>query len=130
MSNYYDLVDSEEGVGRRLDYDLGACCNYNDVGNGFRLEDVAYVLGRVDGENDGPSYWWLCAMKDHTYAVVHGSCDYTGWDCQSSGEASIYPTLREAITLLPEVEEYSDRRIKESIEKQLVGELAFGEVKS
>lgn len=119
---------SDDAEDRRIDSDLRSCCEFNDVGGGFRLEDVAYALARVDGENDGPGYWWLCAMKDHTYAVVNGWCDYTGWDCRSGGEATIYPTLREAIASLPETESYDDRRIKESIEKQLEGELAFGEV--
>lgn len=110
---------------RRIDSDLRTNCAYNLGGDKFRLEDVAYVLASVMGENDGPEYFWLCAMKDHTYAVVSGGCDYTGWDCQSSGEAEIYPTMATALAALPL--EDGNRKISGSIKKQLVGELAFGE---
>lgn len=110
---------------KRIDSDLSSNCEYNLGGDKFQLSEVAYVLGAVMGENDGPEYFWLCAMKDHTYAVVSGGCDYTGWDCQSNGQAEIYVTLRLAIEALPEKD--SSRVIKESIKMQLVGELAFGE---
>lgn len=129
MSFYYD--NEEEAKERRIDYDLSSACEYADVdgSGGFYLKDVAYVLAACMGENDGPSYHWLCAMKDHTYAYVKGGCDYTGWDCQAGGSAKIFPTLKEALAEAPEKEEYHDnRRIRDSLRKQLAGELAFGEV--
>lgn len=126
MSYYYD--HETDATERRIDYDLSAAIGYNPV-PGFALEDVAYVLGAVLGENDGPDYWWLVAMRDHTYAVVNGGCDYTGWDCQSSANAEIFPTLRQALESIPETESHDNRKLRKSIEMQLVGELAFGEVK-
>lgn len=127
MSYYYEHeTDASE---RRIDYDLSAAIGYNPQDNGFHLEDVAYVLGAVLGENDGPDYWWLIAMRDHTYAVVNGGCDYTGWDCQSNASSEIFPTLREALESIPEAEDYNNRKLRKSIEMQLVGELAFGEIK-
>lgn len=96
MSYYYD--HENEAIERRIDYDLSACCEHNDVGGGFRLEDVAYVLAALMGEREGPSYHWIVAMKDHTYAYITGGCDYTGWDCNSNGGAEIVPSLREALS--------------------------------
>jgi hypothetical protein len=126
MSYYYDNTAEE----RRIDSDLSCNCEYNLSGDTFQLDEVAYVLASVMGENDGPQYFWLCAMKDHTYAVVDGGCDYTGWDCQSSGQAEIYPTLKLAIAALPELDEeyHGGRKIRESVLRQLTGECAFGEV--
>lgn len=113
---------------RRIDYDLASAINYNPQNNGFSLDDVAYVLASCFGENDGPEYYWLMSMKDHTYAVVVGSCDYTGWDCQSGADSEIFPTLEAAIASLPDAANYDNRLIKQSIEKQLNGTLAYGEV--
>ena len=81
MSYYYD--NEEEAIERRIDYDLSANVEFNGLAP-FRLEDVAYVLAALMGENDSPDYHWVIAMKDHTYAYVTGGCDYTGWDCQRS----------------------------------------------
>lgn len=120
-----DRSNREDMVDRRIDYDLQSNYDYNLGGGPFLLTEIAYVLAAVMGENDGPSYHWICAMKDHTYAYVSGSCDYTGWDCQSGGEVEILPTLKMAIDKLPEVDD--SRKIKESILQQLVGECAFGE---
>lgn len=120
----YDYEDSA----KRIDYDLSSNYSYNLKGNvGFRIEDIAYVLAEVMGENDGPDYHWLVAMNDHTYAYVSGGCDYTGWDCQSSGAVEIFPTLKSAIDAIPERAEYDDRLIRKSIKQQLTGDLAFGE---
>lgn len=116
MSYYYDHQD--ECVERRIDYDLSAACDHNDA-SPFRLEDVAYVLAYIQGENDGPAYHWIVAMKDHTYAYVTGGCDYTGWDCQSYVSADITITLKEALAKAEE----SDRKI---LRGQLTGQIAFG----
>lgn len=132
MSYYYD--NEEEAKSKRIDYDLSAACDYAGAegSNGFHLEDVAYVLASCMGENDGPDYHWLCAMKDHTYAYVSGGCDYTGWDCQADAKAEIFPTLKAAIQSVPDKEDSygGDRKIRSSIKKQLTGNLAFGEVES
>lgn len=127
MSYYYENEAAAQE--RRIDYDLSANVEFNIGSEGFDLNDVAYVLAAVMGENDGPSYYWLCAMKDHTYAYVKGSCDYTGWDCQSSGSFELLPTLKMAIAKFPEKDEewHGSRKIMESIKRQLVGECAFGE---
>lgn len=115
-------MTSEEQTERRIDSDLDSNVEYNGSDmKGFRLEDVAYVLAALMGENDGPSYHWLIAMKDHTYAYVTGSCDYTGWDCQSWGSAEITVSLRDAINKIEEVE------VGKRLIKQLTGLASFGE---
>lgn len=128
MSYYYD--HETDCVERRIDSDLSYNVEYNG-GNmpGFRLEDVAYVLAALMGENDGPSYHWIIAMKDHTYAYVSGACDYTGWDCQSGGSAEILPSLREVLAAV-EHNKASDKQgvdFRKLLTLQLTGENAFGE---
>jgi len=122
MSYYYD--NEKDARERRIDYDLSANVEFNGSDMpGFRLEDVAYVLAYLAGENDGPAYHWIVAMKDHTYAFVTGSCDYTGWDCQSSGSATIVLSMGEALRLA----EAEGSIIFDRLCKQLVGEASFGE---
>lgn len=53
--------------------------------------------GGEDGENDGEE--WLCVgrLKDGRWFILSAGCDYTGWDCQSGGQASVavsFETLR------------------------------------
>ncbi len=121
MSYYYD--HEEECAERRIDSDLSYNAEYNDLAP-FRLEDVAYVLAALMGENDGPDFHWIVAMKDHTYAYVSGGCDYTGWDCQSGGSAEIFVSLREAMSA---VEKSSSPEIRKLLKQQLTGEKSFGE---
>lgn len=121
MSYYYDHTD--DAIERRIDGDLSSNASYNDLAP-FRLEDVAYVLAALMGENDGPSYYWIVAMKDRTYAYVTGGCDYTGWDCQSGGSAEILVSLREALSA---AEKDGGAEIRKLLERQLTGKNSFGE---
>lgn len=121
MSYYYD--HEEDAIERRIDGDLSYAVEYNDVAP-FRLEDVAYVLAALMGENDGPDYHWIVAMKDHTYAYVTGGCDYTGWDCQSGASAEIFISLREALSA---AEKDASASIRGLLTRQLTGENSFGE---
>ena len=36
------------------------------------------------GERDGQSWRWYLKLLDGRKFDIEGSCDYTGWDCQSS----------------------------------------------
>ena len=122
MSYYYD--NETEAVERRIDYDLSAAMEYAITDTqGFRLEDVAYVLAYLQGEHDGPDYHWIVAMKDHTYAYVQGGCDYTGWDCQAGGTVQMFVSLREALSAAEEV----SIETRKLLTKQLTGEASFGE---
>lgn len=57
--------------------------------NEFRMEDVFGVVAESTGENDGDS--WICygVLKDNRWFFLEAWCDYTGWDCQAGGSASI-----------------------------------------
>ena len=121
MSYYYD--NQEDVIERRIDSDLSYAVEYNDV-QPFRLEDVAYVLAALMGENDGPDYHWIIAMRDHTYAYVSGGCDYTGWDCNSNANAQIFVSLKEALSA---VEKDASVDIRKLLTRQLTGENSFGE---
>jgi hypothetical protein len=50
--------------------------NYAD---GFTLDDVAEVLGSVDGYNDGANWVAVMRLADGRYAYLTAWCDYTGW---------------------------------------------------
>ena len=89
------------------------------------LEDVAYVLAYLQGENDGPDFHWIIAMKDHTYAYVSGGCDYTGWDCQAGGYVEMCLSLSEALSKAEE--NNNGVQIRKLLTKQLTGEASFGE---
>ena len=55
----------------------------------FNREDVAELIGIVEGENDGDN--WVCAgrLNDGRWFCLSAGCDYTGWDCQAGGAASV-----------------------------------------
>lgn len=63
----------------------------------FGLDDVAEALHAVNGENDGPSWLMVGKLKDGRYFFLDAGCDYTGWDCQASGDAQVADTLENLI---------------------------------
>lgn len=82
-----------------LGYDLVAACHHNDVDLPAYPKRIALEL---TGENDGAEWHWIVELQDGTWAYVHGGCDYTGWDCQSSAEAFPAATLDGALALVDE----------------------------
>lgn len=52
---------------------------------GFTFDDVAEVIARDDGENDGPNWIAVFRLRDGRFAFLSAGCDYTGWGCQESG---------------------------------------------
>ena len=65
----------------------------------FTREDVAEILAIADGENDGPNWIGLFKLKDGRYAYLTAGCDYTGWDCQSGGNAWVDTDLARMLEL-------------------------------
>lgn len=59
------------------DFKYGAQCS------GLDLSDIVDVKAQVPGEADSQNWYWLCKMKDKSYRLYWGWCDYTGWDCRS-----------------------------------------------
>lgn len=61
--------------------------------DGFGIQDVAEVLAASPGENDGPSWMMAGKLKDGRFFFLDAGCDYTGWDCQASGDGQVADTL-------------------------------------
>ena len=59
----------------------------------FGRIDVARVIATSDGENDGADWIGVFELKDGRFAYLTASCDYTGWDCQSGGNAIVSHAL-------------------------------------
>ena len=55
----------------------------------FGREDVALIKGQSEGERDARSWIVWGQLKDGSWFCARGSCDYTGWDCQASNDASV-----------------------------------------
>lgn len=53
---------------------------------GFGFDDVAEVVASDDGENDGAQWIAVLRLHDGRFAFLSAGCDYTGWDCQASGQ--------------------------------------------
>jgi hypothetical protein len=63
----------------------------------FTRMDVAEVIACEAGENEGPGWIGLFRLKDGRYASLEAGCDYTGWDCQSGGDANVGTTKEDVI---------------------------------
>lgn len=65
----------------------------------FEREDVTEIVAMSEGENDEED-WLICGkLKDGRYFSIEAGCDYTGWDCQASGFATVAMDLYELIIL-------------------------------
>lgn len=53
---------------------------------GFGFYDVAEVIARDDGENDGAQWIAVMRLHDGRFVYLAAGCDYTGWGCQESGQ--------------------------------------------
>lgn len=103
--------------------DIQYAFDYN--GLGARLKDIETIVAEVAGENDGYRWYWILKMKDGTFSWAMGSCDYTGWDCQS--DAEIYDGYKNAEDAIAAVEVGTDSRtkIKECLYGQVKGDIPF-----
>ena len=65
----------------------------------FGRSDVAFVAAVAEGQNDGPN--WVCVGKllRGEWFVVAAGCDYTGWGCQQSGQATLSRDLDAIVRL-------------------------------
>jgi len=82
---------------RGIDYDLSACLEYNPQPS-FTVDDIERVLAVFEGTNDETDWRWIILLKDNRFAALQGGCDYTGWDCQSWADSTIYTTVAEALS--------------------------------
>jgi hypothetical protein len=61
------------------------------------LNNVDQIVAAVNGQNDGPSWVGLFLMKDGSWVVAEGSCDYTGWDCQAGNNLYVGLSLDDVV---------------------------------
>ena len=95
------MTDREDLRAGEVPSDLSAAMEYNDVTLSAPITDV---LATIDGQNDEAPWHWLVILESGVFAYITGSCDYTGWDCQSSCEAYEAPNIRDCARLIPEAE--------------------------
>jgi hypothetical protein len=60
----------------------------------FCLDDVLNIIDASVGENDGADWLVVGVLKDGRWFYIQAGCDYTGWDCRSSGHAHVGDTLQ------------------------------------
>lgn len=65
----------------------------NCSGELFGIDDVAEILQYDEGQNDGDSWIMVGKLNDGRFFFLDAWCDYTGWDCQASGDAQVADTL-------------------------------------
>lgn len=68
---------------------VSAAAGSNADSTPFQRVDVAEVIATADGANDEAAWLGVFRLKDGRFAFLSASCDYTGWDCQSSGHAIV-----------------------------------------
>lgn len=71
----------------------GATCT-DDV---FTMDDVATIIDASDGENDGASWMVVGVLNDTRAFFIEAGCDYTGWDCHSSGSCWVADSLADLL---------------------------------
>lgn len=64
---------------------------------GVDFDAVEEVIASDAGANDEASWVALLRMKNGTFCFLSAWCDYTGWDCQSGGDAWDSETLQRCV---------------------------------
>lgn len=113
----------------KIDSDLESAVEFNS-GN-VDLKQVDSVVAAVYGENDGADWYWVLKMKDGTYGLAVGGCDYSGWDCQSSlsftgGFKTAEAAAESSVERDSEYE--GNRPIRATLLAQLAGSQPFGSI--
>lgn len=97
MSNYLERLNDRDLFATHFGeaaYDWSEAFAY---ATGFTIRDVAEVKAYANGHNDEDNWIGVFLLKDGRWAWLTAGCDYTGWDCQASGESHICDTLPELI---------------------------------
>lgn len=106
--------------------DIAYAFQYNSLEN--RLNDIQSIVAEYPGENDGHNWYWILLMKDGTYSMAVGGCDYTGWDCQSFADITDgFETPVDAIAAVGKgYVDYDEREyVRQNLLKQITGEAPF-----
>jgi hypothetical protein len=62
-------------------------------------KDIAETLFASEGANDEANWLAIVRMADGRFAFISAGCDYTGWDCQASGEIAYADSLADLCRL-------------------------------
>ena len=109
---------------RKPDGDLKYAFEYNQP-QPFSIDDIENTLACIAGHNDEDSWYWIVQLKDKRFFLIRASCDYTGWDCQSSCDC-VEGTSAEDCASKP-LSEYERRKgLNEQLLKQIRGEQPYG----
>lgn len=63
----------------------------------FSREDVVKIVAIDEGENDGSPWVVVGRLRDRRWFFLSAGCDYTGWDCQAGGTATVAKTKTELL---------------------------------
>jgi hypothetical protein len=97
-------------------YDLSAAIEFNSVQVPNDFEIKAEILS--DNHDEG-EYFWLIEDQDKNYYIIHGSHDYTGWDCQSGANISQpFKSLDQLQLFIPEFDN-QNRPVRQMILDQV-----------
>ena len=55
----------------------------------FAMDDILFIMGMDEGENDASDWIVYGKLKDGRWFFLSAWCDYTGWDCQAGGRAVV-----------------------------------------
>jgi len=73
-------------------YDLSSCIEFNAAP--FSITDIVEVMLLKEGERDSGAWEWIITLNNRDKYFIQGSCDYTGWDCQSGASYVRLPRER------------------------------------
>ena len=72
----------------------------------FKFEDIAQTISAVEGENDDKDWQLIVKLKSGKFGWLSAGCDYSGWDCQASGESGIADSQNDAIAQMKAARPY------------------------
>jgi hypothetical protein len=73
----------------------------------FTRSDVAEIVAISDGTNDELNWIGIFKLNDGRFGFVRAGCDFTGWDCQASGDAEVAGSVDDLVRLSLNDEERS-----------------------
>lgn len=108
---------------KQISSDLKAAIEYN--GTSFTLADIISIEAEIPGENDENSWFWILDIDDRGFLLFSGSCDYSGWDCQSGvKEHGFFKTALDAAMACPENEPFFPQI---QVRDELINQVRTGE---
>lgn len=90
----------------------------------INLTNVKGIVAQVPGHNGEDSWYWILALRNGQFQAVTGSCDYTGWDCQSGIELIATTTTALKACSFTFENDYG-REIRKNLVNQLKGNQAY-----